>query len=101
MCASSDGGVADRNVTLASRMARILVLGSQLAVPRNPPSTGNRELGTENWSLLVQRINREAAQQLGVKIGGLLGHDFSSQRDFAHLIEAGRIHQERHLHLST
>ena len=35
--------------------------------------------------LRVQRIGSQSAEQFGVKIGGLLGHDFARERDVAHL----------------
>src|SRR5208282_5010001 len=46
-------GAADRRVTLANRMARILVLSSQFSVLSGKRRAENRELGTENCSLLL------------------------------------------------
>src|ERR1035441_1411699 len=50
---------------------------------------------------LLQRINREPTQQLGVEIGGLLGKHLVGKGDIADLLHAHRINQERHLDLSA
>src|ERR1019366_2256926 len=93
MCFSSAEGAADRRVTLAN--------STQYPVPSTQPPPFRRELGTEDWVLgtLVQAINREYTQQLGVEIGGLLGKHLAGKSDSADLLHAHRIHQERHLDL--
>jgi hypothetical protein len=43
---------------------------------------------------LLQRVNREAAQQLGVEVGGLLRQDFAGEGDVTDLADAAGIHEE-------
>src|ERR1700676_5344771 len=50
---------------------------------------------------LVQCIDREAAQQFGIKICGLLRHHVSSERDFLQLIERDGVGKEGDVCLAT
>src|SRR5215471_6088287 len=43
---------------------------------------------------LVQRINRQTAEELGIEISGLLRHHLAREGDVAHLFCAYRVHQE-------
>src|SRR5579864_4745359 len=42
----------------------------------------------------VQRINRQAAEQLGIEVGGLLRQNFPGERDVTDLLDPDGIHQE-------
>ena len=44
--------------------------------------------------LLVEGIDRQSAEQLGVEVGGFLGHDFAGEGNVADLRHAAGIHQE-------
>src|SRR5208282_5844967 len=90
----AEGG-ADRSATVASS-THDPVLSTQYSTFHLELGTGFRVLGT-----LLQRINREPAQQLGVEIGGLLGQHLAGKGDIANLFHAYRIYQERYLGLSV
>src|ERR1039458_840282 len=44
--------------------------------------------------LLIERINSQSAEQLGVEVGGFLGHDFAGQGNVTHLRDAAGIDQK-------
>src|SRR5580704_6599263 len=44
---------------------------------------------------LFQRINRQTAEEFGIKVGGFLRQDFSAESDFAYLPHANRIDEKR------
>ena len=46
---------------------------------------------------LLQRVGYKPAEELRVKVGGLLRHHFAAKRDIAHLLHAHRVHDERHV----
>src|SRR5579864_1792461 len=48
----------------------------------------------ESFARSVQGINRQAAEQLGIKIGGFLRQNFPSKSNVAYLLDAHGIHQE-------
>src|SRR5208283_559545 len=100
MCFSSAEGAADRSVTVANRMAEMWLVKVRWRAGRPCPA-GRARRPSLHHPLLLQRINREPAQQLGVEIGGLLGQHFSGKGDIANLFHAYRIHQERYLGLSV
>src|SRR5450755_3923435 len=95
MCLSSAERAADRNVTTANSTQHP-VLGTLCPTFRKELGIEYRLLGT-----LIQRINRESAEQLREEIGGLLRQHFADEGNIADLIHAYRIHQERRLHLAT
>src|SRR5262249_38910956 len=43
---------------------------------------------------LIKRINRKAAEQLGIEIGGLLRQHFAGKRDATHLLDSRGIHEK-------
>src|SRR5580698_11281774 len=51
-------------------------------------------------TLLLQCIDGESTEQLGIEIGGLLRQYFSSEGNIANLLHAHRIHKEGHLRYS-
>src|SRR5580704_4042845 len=50
---------------------------------------------------LLQRINRQTAEQFGIEVCGFLRQNFTRQCNLSHLLHAYRIGQKRHLRLST
>ena len=44
--------------------------------------------------MLIEGINRQSAEQLGIEVGGFLRHDFAGEGDVANLRDAAGIHQE-------
>lgn len=46
---------------------------------------------------LVEGIDRQSAEKLGVEVGGFLGHDFTGEGNIADLGYAARIHQENNV----
>src|ERR1700682_4970213 len=44
--------------------------------------------------LLFERIDGQSAEQLGIEVGGFLGHDLASEGNITDLRDAARIHQE-------
>src|ERR1039458_886776 len=44
--------------------------------------------------ILIERIDGQSAEELGVEVGGFLGHDLAGEGDVADLLHAARIHQE-------
>src|SRR5579863_9515809 len=51
--------------------------------------------------MLFQSIDRQAAQQLGIEIRGLLRQYLATKRDVTHLLHADRIHEERDICLAV
>src|SRR5579859_1034213 len=45
-------------------------------------------------SFLLQGINGHPAQELGIKISGLLGQDFAGESYVPDLLDAGRVHEK-------
>src|SRR6267154_316614 len=50
--------------------------------------------------LLVERIDSQAAEKLGIEVGGFLRHDLGSESDVTHLRHAARIHQKSDVGMS-
>ena len=48
-------------------------------------------------TMLVEGVDGEAAEQLGIEVGGFLRKDFASERDIANLTHAAGIHQKSHV----
>src|SRR5262249_43903014 len=48
---------------------------------------------------LLERINREPAEQLGVEIGRFLGENFAGKSDVTHLLHTHRIHEKGDIRL--
>ena len=46
---------------------------------------------------LIETVERQAAQELGVEVGGLLRQDFARQGHLGHLLDAYRIEQKADL----
>src|SRR5678815_2376373 len=49
---------------------------------------------------LLQRINSQSAEQLGIKVSGFLRQDFAAKRNVTHLFHPHRIHQKSCVGLS-
>src|ERR1019366_4853744 len=62
--------------------------GSGPMIPANPAAANRAAIQ------LVQRINGETAQQLGIEIGGLLRHHFARERHFPQLLHGPGIGKE-------
>src|SRR5580693_1255924 len=46
---------------------------------------------------LIEGIDRQSAEELGVEVGGFLGHDFAGEGNVADLRDAAGIHQENNI----
>src|SRR6185437_8279971 len=49
---------------------------------------------------LIQRVDREAAEELGIEVGGLLWHHVASKRDIAELVEGDGLDEEGNIGLA-
>src|ERR1035438_4241954 len=46
------------------------------------------------WGPLIEGIDCQSAEELGIEVGGFLGHDFSAECDVSNLLDPAGVHQE-------
>src|SRR6266496_3443866 len=71
--------------------------GTVCGIARTRSHISNMTAYRECWSSLArlfQRIDCEAAEQLGIKIRGFLWKDLARESDVAYLLHSCRIHQQ-------
>src|SRR5215469_14406002 len=75
--------------------------GVSWARPNGPRQTKTAATSTAWDCRLLQCINGEPAEQLRIKIGGLLRHDFAGERDFPHHVDVHGLCEEGHVGASA
>src|SRR5262252_1753767 len=82
MCLSSTGRAADKN-------------------DRRPKTSSDAIRWRRRQPLLLQRIDRESTEKLGIEVSRFLRQNFAGRRNIADLLHPNRVHKKRNLHSST